>query len=109
MDNQNNPLKTKVLELYLQLSDLSSTMETQIRCEYGSSYKTTFKAFKKSMYELHELSHRHLKTQPKKYNEWREHSKRTDKPFALWSIKVFESYVDELVNMRLIDIMKDVR
>lgn len=108
MEPTQNPIKAQVLDLYLQLSEITARMENQLRGGVSGDYRSTYYYFRESMFQLYDLSHWHIEYPDENYNMWRKECDRTDRPFVMASIKMYERYIKKLVDLCIIDIKKDL-
>ena len=108
MEVSQDPIKTQILYLYLQLSEVTAKMVNQIKGGVGGDYRLTYFDFRELMYQLHDLSQWHLKEPDKNYVKWAELNRRMDASFVLMSAKMYEGYIKKLVENRIIDVRRDV-
>ena len=108
MEQTQNPIKTQISNLYLQLSEVTAKMENQIMGGVAGDYRLTYFEFRELMYQFHKLSNRHIKPY-RQYDKWRSMCHRNDKLFSLASIRMFERYSNKLIDAEIINIGEDVR
>lgn len=104
----NNPVKDRILDIYLNLCNSSAHIRNMILSGSPGNKKMVFQDFRKQMFELYSLSHRYDRINKEKVNQFSQWmaNKQTNptNEFMIKSLKLFESYIDELVRIEVIKV-----
>jgi len=101
--------KDRILQLYLELNEISSIMLNQIKsCAPGNIF-FTFVEFRQRMFELFSASHRYKnfdRTIKNRYYKWARVN-TTQKPsnkFIFQSIDLYNDIIDELIRIEVLEL-----
>lgn len=106
LPNTQNPIKDRILEIYLDLCSISASLRNTILSKAPGNKHLEFIQFKSLMYEMYSLSFRYERMNQsivKKVGTWMRKKNTSQKDeYILRSIDLFEEYAKELSKNDLI-------
>jgi hypothetical protein len=101
-----NPIRDRILTLYLEICATSATLQNVIVSNAPGNKQLLYKEFRKQVFELYNLSHRYdrlNKTIIKEVSDWMGIKKpKPDDKFIILSIKLTDRYINELKRIEVI-------